>query len=43
MILRLQENPFSAEDIHDKYLGRELKKVNLFFPTTNSISPKLKN
>lgn len=26
MILRLQENPFSIEDIHDKYLGKELKK-----------------
>jgi integrase/recombinase XerD len=26
MILRLQENPFSAEDIHDKYLGKEIKK-----------------
>jgi integrase/recombinase XerD len=26
MILRLQENPYSVEDIHDKYLGKELKK-----------------
>ncbi|WP_158728964.1 site-specific integrase [Flavobacterium sp. I-STPA6A] len=26
MILRLQENPFSIEDIHDKYLGKEIKK-----------------
>jgi integrase/recombinase XerD len=26
MILRLQENPFSIEDIHDKYFGKELKK-----------------
>jgi integrase len=26
MILRLQEIPFSVEDIHDKYLGKELKK-----------------
>ena len=26
MILRLQENPFSVEDIHDKYLGKEIKK-----------------
>jgi integrase/recombinase XerD len=26
MILRLQENPYSIEDIHDKYLGKELKK-----------------
>ncbi|SDH89706.1 Site-specific recombinase XerD [Flavobacterium omnivorum] len=26
MILRLQESPFSVEDIHDKYLGKELKK-----------------
>ena len=26
MILQLQENPFSIEDIHGKYLGKELKK-----------------
>jgi integrase/recombinase XerD len=26
IILRLQENPFSVEDIHDKYLGKEVKK-----------------
>jgi integrase/recombinase XerD len=26
LILRLQEIPFSIEDIHDKYLGKELKK-----------------
>ncbi|WP_432222696.1 phage integrase SAM-like domain-containing protein [Flavobacterium sp. TMP13] len=26
MILKLQGNPFSVEDIHDKYLGKELKK-----------------
>jgi hypothetical protein len=36
MILRLQEIP-SIEDIHDKYLGKELKKSESF-PTTNNIS-----
>ena len=31
MILRLQENPFSIEDIHDKYFGKELKKSEFIF------------
>ena len=30
-ILRLQENLFSVEDIHDKYLGKELEKSELVF------------
>lgn len=42
MILRLQENPFSIEDIHDKYFGKELKKSEFILSYYKQYLAKIK-
>jgi integrase/recombinase XerD len=42
MILRLQENPFSIEDIHDKYFGKELKKSEFILSYYKQYLSKIK-
>jgi integrase/recombinase XerD len=42
MILQLQENPFSIEDIHDKYLGKELKKSEFILSYYKQYLSKIK-
>jgi len=42
MILRLQEIPFSIEDVHNKYLGKELKKSEFVLSYYNQYLSKIK-
>lgn len=42
MILQLQENLFSIEDIHDKYLGKELKKSEFILSYYKQYLSKIK-
>jgi integrase/recombinase XerD len=42
MILRLQEYPFSIEDIHDKYFGKELKKSEFILSYYKQYLSKIK-
>lgn len=42
MILRLQENPYSVEDIHDKYLDKELKKSEFILSYYKQYLSKIK-